>query len=98
MHKPLTSRLLIFTLHTHVHVPRGLTYMSLKLTNAHPGTNRVHIHQYGISSDLAPLQAIIGNYAVPILEDRQVWGTTDDTRTAYLDTQDVARMALSALR
>lgn len=44
------------------------------------------------------MQAIIGNYAVPILEDRQVWGTTDDTRTAYLDTQDVARMALSALR
>ena len=33
------------------------------------------------------LQAIIGNYAVPILEERQVWGTTDETRTAYLDSQ-----------
>ena len=32
-------------------------------------------------------QAIIGNYAVPILEERQVWGTTDETRTAYLDSQ-----------
>jgi hypothetical protein len=33
------------------------------------------------------LQAIIGNYAVPILEEKPVWGTTDLTRTAYLDTQ-----------
>ncbi len=32
-------------------------------------------------------QAIIGNYAVPILEDRQVWGTSDQTQTAYLDSQ-----------
>lgn len=47
---------------------------------------------------LAHVQAIIGNYAVPILEDKQVWGTSDDTRTAYLDSQDVARMALAALR
>ena len=32
------------------------------------------------------LQAIIGNYAVPILEERQVWGTSDETRTAYMDS------------
>jgi uncharacterized protein YbjT (DUF2867 family) len=44
------------------------------------------------------MQAVIGNYAVPILEDKGVWGTTDETRTAYLDTTDVARMALAALR
>ncbi len=43
-------------------------------------------------------QAIIGNYAVPILEDKQVWGTSDPTRTAYLDTTDVARMTLASLR
>jgi hypothetical protein len=43
-------------------------------------------------------QAIIGNYAVPILEEKQVWGTNDQTRTAYLDTTDVARMALASLR
>eukprot|EP00775_Hariotina_reticulata_P004357 gene4357-4610_t len=43
-------------------------------------------------------QAVIGNYAVPILEDRQVWGTNDDSRTAYMDTQDIARMTLAALR
>lgn len=44
------------------------------------------------------MQAIIGNYAVPILENRQVWGTSDETATAYLDTRDVAKMALAALR
>lgn len=27
-----------------------------------------------------------------------MWGTSDNTRTAYLDTQDVARMTLSAIR
>jgi uncharacterized protein YbjT (DUF2867 family) len=43
-------------------------------------------------------QAIIGNYAVPILEEKPVWGTSDDTRTAYLDTVDLARMIMAALR
>ena len=27
-----------------------------------------------------------------------MWGTTDETRTAYLDTTDVAKMTLAALR
>lgn len=43
-------------------------------------------------------QAIIGNYAVPILEEKPVWGTNDDTRTAYLDTVDISRMAMAAIR
>jgi uncharacterized protein YbjT (DUF2867 family) len=44
------------------------------------------------------MQAIIGNYAVPILEEKAVWGTTDETKTAYMDSQDVARIAMAALR
>ena len=44
------------------------------------------------------MQPLISAYAVPILEEQPVWGTSDTTRTAYLDTQDVARMALAALR
>ena len=32
------------------------------------------------------MQALIGNYAVPILDEKQVWGTTDETKTAYLDS------------
>jgi hypothetical protein len=27
-----------------------------------------------------------------------MWGTDDDTKTAYLDTQDVAKMTLAACR
>lgn len=37
--------------------------------------------------ELPVVQALIGNYAVPILDEKQVWGTTDETRTAYLDSQ-----------
>merc|ERR1712094_40766 len=43
------------------------------------------------------IQAIIGNYALPILEERPVWGTTDMTRTAYIDSGDAARLALAAV-
>ena len=39
------------------------------------------------------MQAIIGNYAVPILEEKQVWGTSDATRTAYLDSQVQPRLS-----
>mmetsp|Transcript_42298 Transcript_42298/g.70604 ORF Transcript_42298/g.70604 Transcript_42298/m.70604 type:complete len:407 (-) Transcript_42298:348-1568(-) len=44
------------------------------------------------------MQALISQYAVPILEEESVWGTNDETKTAYLDSQDVARMALASLR
>merc|ERR1712232_136452 len=44
------------------------------------------------------MQAIIGNYAIPILEQRSVFGTTDGTRTTYMDKQDIARITLAALR
>lgn len=44
------------------------------------------------------MQAIIGNYAVPVLEEQPVWGTSDKSRTAYMDTQDVARVVMASLR
>eukprot|EP00475_Leptophrys_vorax_P019729 TRINITY_DN27038_c0_g1_i1.p1 TRINITY_DN27038_c0_g1~~TRINITY_DN27038_c0_g1_i1.p1 ORF type:complete len:233 (-),score=23.38 TRINITY_DN27038_c0_g1_i1:211-867(-) len=44
------------------------------------------------------MQALIGQYAVPILEEQSVWGTDATTRIAYLDSQDVARMTMAALR
>lgn len=43
------------------------------------------------------MQAIIGNYAVPILERRPVWGTNENTKTSYVETQDIARMTLVSL-
>ena len=44
------------------------------------------------------MQAVIGNYAVPVLEEQTVWGTKDDTKTAYLDATDCAKMVVAALR
>lgn len=44
------------------------------------------------------MQGLIGQYAVPILEEKAVWGTDAPTRIAYMDTQDIARMTLTAIR
>jgi len=54
--------------------------------------------QYTVLRLTGFMQPLISAYAVPILEEQSVWGTSDTTRTAYLDTQDVARMTLAALR
>lgn len=41
-----------------------------------------------------PQQGLIGQYAVPILEEKSVWGTDAPTRIAYMDTQVITNIVL----
>lgn len=43
------------------------------------------------------MQGLIGQYALPILEEQLVWVTQPAIPTAYMDTQDMARFVVKAL-
>jgi len=42
-------------------------------------------------------QGLIGQYAVPILDQQTIWSTHDKAKIAYMDTQDVAKFCLRSL-
>jgi uncharacterized protein YbjT (DUF2867 family) len=44
------------------------------------------------------LQGLIGQYAIPILENHAVWVMNQTSAIAYMDTQDVAKFAVRALQ
>ena len=43
------------------------------------------------------MQGLIGQYAIPVLDQQTVWISTSSSAVAYMNSQDVARFAVAAL-
>jgi len=52
---------------------------------------------YTILKPCGFMQGLIGQYAIPILENQGVWITGESTPVAYMDTIDIAKFAVRAL-
>jgi len=85
-------------------------FFSINRCDEHPEVPlmkmKKHVEDYLVESGLNHttirlcgfMQGLIGQYAVPILDEQQVWGTSDGNKIAYMDTVDVAKMTTAVLR
>ncbi len=53
---------------------------------------------YTILQGAAFMQGVIGQYAIPILDSQTVWVSGTPTKIAYMNTQDMAKFAVAALK
>lgn len=54
--------------------------------------------KYTILRPCGFLQGLIGQYAIPILENQSIWVMGNTSPIAYMDTQDIAKFAVQALK
>ncbi len=53
---------------------------------------------YTILQGAAFMQGVLGQFAIPVLDSQTVWISGSPSEIAYMNTQDVARFAVSALQ
>lgn len=74
------------------HVPLMDIKRCVELYLAESGLNYTILRPCGF------LQGLIGQYAIPILENQSIWVTENTSPIAYMDTQDIAKFAVQALK
>jgi uncharacterized protein YbjT (DUF2867 family) len=74
------------------HVPLMEIKRCVELYLAESGLNYTILRPCGF------LQGLIGQYAIPILENHSIWVMGETSPIAYMDTQDIAKFAVQALK
>lgn len=74
------------------HVPLMEIKRCVELYLAESGLNYTILRPCGF------LQGLIGQYAIPILENQAIWVMGNTSAIAYMDTQDIAKFAVQALK